>query len=129
MSDRFHFLRLAQAFLQLVALGLQGRAPGLGVGPFALQLVLQLHHARLGLGYLPQEASIFRKLNAQLYLLEFDGPRAGSLDALRLIPEGKGVVLGLVTTKSPVLESKDDLKRRIDAAARPGQPGACLARY
>lgn len=69
-------------------------------------------------GYEFMADAIFRKLNAQLYLLEFDSPRAGSLDALRLIPEGKGVVLGLVTTKSPELEPLDLLSARVSEAAR-----------
>jgi 5-methyltetrahydropteroyltriglutamate--homocysteine methyltransferase len=62
--------------------------------------------------------AIFHRLNAQLYLLEFDSPRAGSLDALGLIPEGKGVVLGLVTTKTAELEPLELLSARVGEAAR-----------
>ena len=69
-------------------------------------------------GYEFMADAIFRKLNARLYLLEFDGPRAGSLGALRLIPDGKGVVLGLVTTKSPELEPLEMLSGRVREAAR-----------
>ena len=69
-------------------------------------------------GYEFMADAIFHKLNARLYLLEFDGPRAGSLEALKLIPEGKGVVLGLVTTKDPELEPLELLSARVAEAAR-----------
>jgi 5-methyltetrahydropteroyltriglutamate--homocysteine methyltransferase len=69
-------------------------------------------------GYEFMADAIFRKLNTQRYLLEFDSPRAGSLDALRLIPEGKSVVLGLVTTKSPELEMLEQLSARVGETAR-----------
>ena len=69
-------------------------------------------------GYEFMADAIFRKLNARLYLLEFDSPRAGSLDALKLIPDGKGVVLGLVTTKAPELEPLEELSARVGDAAR-----------
>jgi 5-methyltetrahydropteroyltriglutamate--homocysteine methyltransferase len=50
--------------------------------------------------------------------MEFDTERAGGFEPLRFVPKGKTVVLGLVTSKSGRLESKDELKRRIDAAAK-----------
>jgi 5-methyltetrahydropteroyltriglutamate--homocysteine methyltransferase len=50
--------------------------------------------------------------------MEYDTERAGGFEPLRLVPKGKTVVLGLVTTKSGALESKDLLKRRIDEAAK-----------
>jgi 5-methyltetrahydropteroyltriglutamate--homocysteine methyltransferase len=52
------------------------------------------------------------------FLLEFDTPRAGGFAPLRHVPNGKGVVLGLVSSKTPELEKLDDLKRRTDEAAR-----------
>jgi 5-methyltetrahydropteroyltriglutamate--homocysteine methyltransferase len=52
------------------------------------------------------------------YFMEYDTERAGGFEPLRLLPKGKKVVLGLVTSKSGVLESKDALKRKIDAAAK-----------
>jgi 5-methyltetrahydropteroyltriglutamate--homocysteine methyltransferase len=57
-------------------------------------------------------------LNADVYCLEYDTPRAGDFSPLRYVPEGKQVILGLVSTKTPVLESKDALKRRIDEATK-----------
>ena len=52
------------------------------------------------------------------YFLEYDNDRAGGFAPLRFVPKGKTVVLGLVTTKSGVIETKDALKRRIDEAAK-----------
>jgi 5-methyltetrahydropteroyltriglutamate--homocysteine methyltransferase len=50
--------------------------------------------------------------------MEYDSDRAGGFEPLRFVPKGKTVVLGLVTSKSGRLESKDDIKRRIDEAAK-----------
>jgi 5-methyltetrahydropteroyltriglutamate--homocysteine methyltransferase len=61
---------------------------------------------------------LFGSLDVDNFLLEYDTARAGNFEALRLVPRGKTVVLGLVTTKTPKLESQDDLRRRIDEAAR-----------
>jgi 5-methyltetrahydropteroyltriglutamate--homocysteine methyltransferase len=52
------------------------------------------------------------------YFMEYDTERAGGFEPLRLLPKGKKVVLGLVTTKTGALESKDALKRKIDEAAK-----------
>jgi 5-methyltetrahydropteroyltriglutamate--homocysteine methyltransferase len=60
---------------------------------------------------------VFNQLAVDAFFLEYDSPRAGSFGPLRYMPKGRRVVLGLVTTKSPALESSDDLKRRIDEAA------------
>jgi 5-methyltetrahydropteroyltriglutamate--homocysteine methyltransferase len=69
-------------------------------------------------GYEFMAEQIFRKLNVGFYLLEFDGARAGPLDALRLMPDGKTAVLGLVTTKSPALEDQEALRARVLEASR-----------
>jgi methionine synthase II (cobalamin-independent) len=61
---------------------------------------------------------LFNELPHDRFLLEYDSPRAGGFEPLRYVPKGKIVVLGLVSTKTPELESVDDLKRRIDAAAK-----------
>jgi 5-methyltetrahydropteroyltriglutamate--homocysteine methyltransferase len=62
--------------------------------------------------------ALFSELAVDGFFLEFDDERSGSFAPLRFVPPGKMVVLGLVTTKTGALESKDDLKRRIDEAAR-----------
>lgn len=69
-------------------------------------------------GYDAVAEVLFNKINVQGFFLEYDSPRAGSFAPLRFLPKGKTAVLGLVSTKVPALESKDDLKRRIDEAAR-----------
>jgi 5-methyltetrahydropteroyltriglutamate--homocysteine methyltransferase len=56
--------------------------------------------------------------NVDGYFMEFDSARSGGFEPLRILPRGKKVVLGLVTTKVGDLESKDDLKRRIDEASK-----------
>ncbi len=61
---------------------------------------------------------LFNELPHDRFLLEYDSPRAGSFEALRFVPKGKIVVLGLVSTKVPTLEKVDDLKRRIEEATR-----------
>jgi 5-methyltetrahydropteroyltriglutamate--homocysteine methyltransferase len=61
---------------------------------------------------------LFNQIKVDSYFLEYDTERAGTFEALRLVPKHKAVVLGLVSSKFPELESKDTLKRRIDDAAR-----------
>lgn len=68
--------------------------------------------------YEPIAELLFNAIDVNGYFLEYDSERAGGFEPLRFLPKGKIAVLGLVTTKSPQLESKDDLKRRIDQAAR-----------
>jgi 5-methyltetrahydropteroyltriglutamate--homocysteine methyltransferase len=61
---------------------------------------------------------LFNSLKHDRFLLEYDSDRAGSFEPLRLVPQDKVVVLGLVTTKNSDLEPLDELKRRIDQASR-----------
>jgi len=69
-------------------------------------------------GYEPVADILFNTINVDGYFMEYDSDRAGGFEPLRLVPKGKTVVLGLVTSKSGRLESKDELKRRIDQAAK-----------
>jgi 5-methyltetrahydropteroyltriglutamate--homocysteine methyltransferase len=69
-------------------------------------------------GYDAMQEVLFNKINVHGYFMEYDDERSGSFEPLRLLPKGKVVVLGLVTTKSGKLESKDELKRRIEQAAK-----------
>jgi 5-methyltetrahydropteroyltriglutamate--homocysteine methyltransferase len=69
-------------------------------------------------GYEPVAELLFNEIGVDGYFLEYDSARAGSFEPLRFLPKGKIAVLGLVTTKSPNMETKDELKRRIDEAAR-----------
>ncbi|HET9042202.1 MAG TPA: 5-methyltetrahydropteroyltriglutamate--homocysteine S-methyltransferase [Burkholderiales bacterium] len=69
-------------------------------------------------GYEPVAQSLFNDLAVDGYFLEYDDARSGDFAPLRFVPKGRIVVLGLVTTKSSELETKDELKRRIDEAAK-----------
>ncbi len=70
-------------------------------------------------GYEPVAETLFNRINVDAYFMEWDNERAGGFEPLRFVPKGdKLVVLGLVTSKTGQLESKDDIKRRIDAAAK-----------
>ena len=62
--------------------------------------------------------ALFNELNVDGYFMEFDDERSGGFAPLRFVPRGKHVVLGLVTTKKGELEAKDDVKRRIEEAAK-----------
>jgi 5-methyltetrahydropteroyltriglutamate--homocysteine methyltransferase len=69
-------------------------------------------------GYEPVAEMLFNTINVHGYFMEYDTERAGGFEPLRFVPKGKLVVLGLVTSKSGQLESKDFIKRRIDEAAK-----------
>jgi methionine synthase II (cobalamin-independent) len=69
-------------------------------------------------GYEPVAEILFNAINVHGYFMEYDSDRAGGFEPLCFVPKGKTVVLGLVTSKSGQLESKDDIKRRIDQAAK-----------
>ncbi len=69
-------------------------------------------------GYDPVADVLFNQVNVHGFFLEYDTARAGGFAPLRLLPKGKMAVLGLVSTKTPQLETADELKRRIDEAAK-----------
>jgi 5-methyltetrahydropteroyltriglutamate--homocysteine methyltransferase len=69
-------------------------------------------------GYEPVAEILFNEIAIDAYFMEYDSERAGGFEPLRFVPKGKTVVLGLVTSKRGTLESKDELKRRIDQAAK-----------
>jgi 5-methyltetrahydropteroyltriglutamate--homocysteine methyltransferase len=69
-------------------------------------------------GYEPIADLLFNAMPVDGYFMEWDNDRSGGFEPLRFLPKGKHVVLGLVTSKTGVLESKDDLKRRIDEASK-----------
>jgi 5-methyltetrahydropteroyltriglutamate--homocysteine methyltransferase len=108
---------LPQTYVKLINDTIRDRADGMTVcmhlcrGNFAGAWVAEG-------GYEPIAELIFNAIDVDGYFLEYDSARAGGFDPLRFLPKGKIAVLGLVTTKSGALESKDDLKHRIDAAAK-----------
>ena len=70
-------------------------------------------------GYEPVAETLLAKVNYDGYFLEYDSDRAGGFEPLRFLPKGdKVVVVGVVTSKTGQLEKKDDVKRRLDEAAK-----------
>ena len=69
-------------------------------------------------GYEPIADLLFNKVNVDGYFLEWDSDRAGGFEPLRFLPKGKAVVLGLITSKTGEIESKDFIKRRIEEATK-----------
>ena len=69
-------------------------------------------------GYEKVQEILFGKIKVHGFFMEYDTERAGGFEPLRAVPRDRQVVLGLVTTKTGQLESKDELKRRIDQAAK-----------
>jgi 5-methyltetrahydropteroyltriglutamate--homocysteine methyltransferase len=69
-------------------------------------------------GYEAEQEILFDRIKVHGYFMEYDSERAGGFEPLKLVPKDRQVVLGLVTTKTGKLESKDDLKRRIEQASK-----------
>ncbi len=69
-------------------------------------------------GYEPVAELLFNEINVTGYFLEYDSARAGGFEPLRFLPKNKVAVLGLVTTKSSVMETKDAIKRRVEEATK-----------
>ena len=68
--------------------------------------------------YEPIAPTVFRKIKAHRLLLDYDDVRSGSFEPLREVPDDKFVVLGLITTKTPRTETRQELKERIRDASR-----------
>ena len=69
-------------------------------------------------GYESIAENMFNELKVDGYFMEYDTERSGGFEPLKYAPSESKVVLGLITSKTPVLEDKDDIKRRIDEAAK-----------
>ncbi|MCU1256218.1 MAG: hypothetical protein JWM83_2517 [Candidatus Angelobacter sp.] len=93
------------------------RRPGLTLGMHLCRGNNRSHWYAEG-GYDAIAEKLFGGINVDRFLLEYDDDRSGTFAPLRFVPSGKTVVLGLVSTKRPQLESGDDLMRRIQQAAR-----------
>ncbi|MGI8677374.1 MAG: 5-methyltetrahydropteroyltriglutamate--homocysteine S-methyltransferase [Jatrophihabitans sp.] len=106
-----------ERYIRQINSALVGRPDGLTVTTHMCRGNYRSSWAAEG-GYDFVAESLFGQLDVDGFFLEYDDARSGSFAPLRYVPKGKFVVLGLVTTKSPQLESKDELKRRIDDAAR-----------
>ena len=111
-GDRQHLRNIAE-----INAALKDRPEGLTVTTHMCRGNFRSSWAAEG-GYDYVAEALFSELEVDGFFLEFDDARSGGFEPLRFVPEGKVVVLGLVTTKRPQLESKDDLKRRIAEAAQ-----------
>lgn len=109
--------RLTARYAQLINDAIRNRPPQMGVGIHLCRGNLKGMWMAEG-GYEPIAEVLFNRIDVDAYFLEYDTPRAGDFTPLRLVPPDKIVVLGLVSTKTPALESKDELVRRIEAASR-----------
>src|SRR5579875_2954613 len=110
--DRQHEQYIAQ-----INKAIAGRPPSMRVTTHMCRGNFRSSWAASG-GYDFVAEALFGSLEVDGFFLEYDDERSGSFEPLRFVPPGKFVVLGLVTTKRGALESKDDLKRRIDEAAK-----------
>jgi 5-methyltetrahydropteroyltriglutamate--homocysteine methyltransferase len=97
--------------------GVKAAHPGVTVGMHICRGNNRSAYMATG-GYEPVAEQLFGTVPVDRFLLEYDTERAGGFEPLRYVRPGAMVVLGLVSSKTPVLESQDDLRRRIDEAAR-----------
>ena len=107
---------LHERYIRQINKALAGRPPGLTVTTHMCRGNFRSSWVAEG-GYDFVAEALFGGLDVDGFFLEYDDARSGGFEPLRFVPPGKRVVLGLVTTKRPELESKDDLKRRIDEAS------------
>jgi 5-methyltetrahydropteroyltriglutamate--homocysteine methyltransferase len=104
-------------YIQLINGALAGRPPGMRVTTHMCRGNYRSSWAAEG-GYDFVAEALFGELNVDGFFCEFDDERSGGFEPLRFVPPGKRVVLGLVTSKRPELESKDLLKRRVEEASK-----------
>ncbi|OGA69679.1 MAG: 5-methyltetrahydropteroyltriglutamate--homocysteine S-methyltransferase [Betaproteobacteria bacterium RIFCSPLOWO2_12_FULL_65_14] len=107
---------LPRTYADTINRALQGRPPGMAITMHTCRGNFKSAWVAEG-GYEPVAEAMF-SCAVDGFFMEFDSARAGGFEPLRLLPRGKKAVLGLVTSKSAELESKDHLKKRIDEAAR-----------
>lgn len=109
--------RLVDLYIQAINEAVKGRPKGMTVGVHVCRGNYKGMYLSEG-GYDSVADRFFGRTNVDHFLLEFDTPRAGGFAPLRFVPGDKGVVLGLVSSKTPVLEKLDDLKRRAGEASK-----------
>jgi len=109
--------RLVDLYIDAINHAVKSRPQGMTVGVHVCRGNYKGMYLSEG-GYDSVAEKFFARTNVDHFLLEFDTPRAGGFAPLRFVPKGKGVVLGLVSSKTPQLESMDVLRKRTDEAAR-----------
>ena len=108
---------LPRRYARLINAAIAGRPQNMSVCVHLCRGNFQSAWAAEG-SYDPVAEALFNELAVDGYFLEYDDARSGDFSPLRFVPKGKTVVLGLITTKISTLEPQDELKKRIDAAAR-----------
>jgi 5-methyltetrahydropteroyltriglutamate--homocysteine methyltransferase len=106
-----------ERYIRQINAALAGRPSGIRITTHLCRGNYRSSWAAQG-GYDFVAEALFGQLGVDGFFLEYDDARSGGFEPLRFVPPGKLVVLGLVTTKQPELESKDQLKRRIEEASR-----------
>jgi 5-methyltetrahydropteroyltriglutamate--homocysteine methyltransferase len=109
--------RLVDLYIDAINEAVKNRPAGVTVGVHVCRGNYKGMYLSEG-GYDSVAEKFFSRTNVNHFLLEFDTPRAGGFAPLRFVPKDKGVVLGLVSSKTPVLEKMSTLKQRADEAAR-----------
>ena len=109
--------RLVDLYIDAINEAVKGRPKDMAVGVHVCRGNYKGMYLSEG-GYDSVAERFFGRTNIDHFLLEFDTPRAGGFSPLRFVPKQKGVVLGLVSSKTPVLEKLDELKRRTEEASK-----------
>ncbi len=109
--------KLLHVYADLVNTACQGRTPGMTISMHLCRGNFRSTWMAQG-GYEPVADILFNRMGVDAYFMEYDTERAGGFEPLRLLPKNKLAVLGVMTSKSGALESKDQLKRRLDEAAK-----------
>lgn len=113
-----HVENLLSIYAGMLNRAIEGKPAGMTISMHLCRGNFRSHWVASG-GYEPVAEALFNQINADAYFMEYDSERAGGFEPLRFVPRGhKVVVLGLITSKTGALESKDELKRRIDEAAK-----------
>jgi 5-methyltetrahydropteroyltriglutamate--homocysteine methyltransferase len=107
---------LPRTYARTITQALEGRPAGMTIAMHTCRGNFKSAWVAEG-GYEPVAEAMF-SAGVDAFFMEFDTERAGGFEPLRFVPRGKKVVLGLVSSKTPKLETKDELKRRIDQAAK-----------
>lgn len=109
--------RLVELYIEAINAAVKNRPKDLAIGVHVCRGNYKGMYLSEG-GYDSVAEKFFGRTNVDHFLLEFDTPRAGGFAPLRFVPKDKGVVLGLVSSKTAQLEKLDDLRRRADEAAK-----------
>ncbi|QDJ10269.1 5-methyltetrahydropteroyltriglutamate--homocysteine methyltransferase [Roseomonas mucosa] len=113
-----HVEGLLDIYAGMINRATRARPPGMAMSMHLCRGNFQSTFVASG-GYEPVAEVLFNAIDIDAYFMEFDDERSGGFEPLRFVPRGKKVVvLGIVTSKNGALESKDELKRRIDEAAK-----------